>query len=52
MIAGIGEVAMLKTVMIIIGISSWLFVLVTSSIKLINSHLDRSIEQKLKGIKG
>ncbi len=42
---------MVKTILIIIGISCWLFVLVTSSIRLVNSHLDKSIERKFKAIK-
>ncbi|OPZ38936.1 MAG: hypothetical protein BWY96_00719 [Spirochaetes bacterium ADurb.BinA120] len=41
---------MMKTILIIIGMSCWLFVLVTSSIRLVNSQLDKSIEQKLKSI--
>jgi len=40
----------MKTILIIIGMSCWLFVLVTSSIRLVNSQLDKSIEQKLKSI--
>lgn len=42
---------MIKTILLIVGISSWLFILVTSSIKLINTHLDKSIDKKFKELK-
>jgi hypothetical protein len=39
---------MLKTALLIIGMTSWIFVLVTSSIKLVNSHLDELFMHKNK----
>ncbi|MBN1533006.1 MAG: hypothetical protein JXA20_10115 [Spirochaetes bacterium] len=40
------ERLMLKTTLLIIGMTSWIFVLVTSSIKLVNAHLDELFMHK------
>lgn len=38
-----------RTIILIVGFASWIFVLVTSSIKLINSHFDKVFGQGFKG---